>query len=209
MDRIESVIEKSKIFYDNGDPAHDVVHIARVMRLCEQIGKEEGANLEVLLAAAALHDLINLPKDHPERQFASQMAATQSMTILKESGFTDEEIEKVKNIITEHSYSLGKKPTSLESAVLQDADKLDALGAIGIMRTVTCGARFGAKYYDMADPFAKHRDLDDRSYTLDHFSTKLFKLPSLMNTNAGKIEATKRFEFMKEFIEEFRRELDC
>lgn len=200
MQRIDVLLEKARPFYDNGDPAHDFVHIQRVVGNCKGLGVAVGANLELLLPAAILHDVVNLPKNHPERLTASRMAAEKSERILQESGYNDSEIKQIAEIITEHSYSLGKKPSSIESAVLQDADKLDALGAIGIMRTVTCGCRLGSSYYSVTDPFASSRELNDRSFTIDHFFTKLFKLPELMNTETAKKEAQKRVEFMRSFL---------
>ncbi len=207
MNRIDCLFDKAKTFYDNGDPGHDIAHIVRVMKNCRLIGELEGAKLEVLLAAAILHDVVNLPKNHPERLQASQMAAKKSQAILEESGFSRVEMERISAVITEHSYSLGKKPSSIESAVLQDADKLDAIGAVGIMRAISCGNRLGAAYYDQADPFGERRSLDDKAFTLDHFYTKLFKLPELMNTKAAKMEADRRVEFMRAFVEQFTKEI--
>ena len=174
MQKIDKLFECAKDFYNNGDPAHDITHIKRVMGTCKVLAPSEGANLEIVLAAALLHDIVNLPKNHPERLSASQMAAEKSKVMLRDCGFSVGEIERIAIVITEHSYSLGKKPSSIESAVLQDADKLDALGAIGIMRTVSCGVRLGATYYEANDPFAKDRLLNDKEFTLDHFYNKLF-----------------------------------
>lgn len=201
------LLELAKSKYINGDPGHDYAHILRVKRICEEIGKSEKANLETLIPAAILHDIVNLPKDSPDRINASQMSANESKFILEQADFKEPEITIIRDIITEHSYSLGKKPSSLESAVLQDADKLDAIGAIGIMRAVTCGCRLGASYYDLSEPFPKSRDLDDKVFTIDHFYTKLFKLADKMNTNAGKIEAKRRLAFMNAFLDQLVSEI--
>ncbi|MEK6628584.1 MAG: HD domain-containing protein, partial [Bdellovibrionota bacterium] len=199
--------DKAKIFYDNGDPSHDFVHILRVVENCRRLGHAVQANLKILLPAAILHDVVNLPKNHPERLQASQMAAEKSRQVLAEVGYSEFEIDKIAEIITEHSYSLGCKPTSIESAVLQDADKLDALGAIGVMRTVSSGCRLGASYYDPAEPIAHERCLNDKAYTIDHFFTKLYKLPDLMNTEAAKIEAKERVYFMRSFLNQLTKEV--
>lgn len=200
--RVERLYAAIKPSYQNGDPGHDVSHIDRVMATCERLGAVEGADIEILVASAMLHDVVNLPKDHPERLQASQMAAKQSLQHLQEAGFESSEIERITNIIIEHSYSLGKQPSSIESAILQDADKLDALGAIGIMRAVTCGCRLGSSYYDPQDPLAEERELNDKRNTIDHFFTKLYKLPALMNTKEGRNEANRRVEFMRQFLRE-------
>ncbi len=206
--RIGLLFEKAKSFYDNGDPGHDIAHIQRVMNNCRWLCGLEGGNLEIVLAAAILHDVVNLPKNHPERLQASQMAAAKSKELLRQSDFQEHEIEQIAQVIIEHSYSLAKKPSSIESRILQDSDKLDAIGAIGIMRTVSCGARMGATYYDPLEPFAKTRELNDKAFTIDHFFAKLFKLPELMNTTAAKAEATKRVQFMQGFLEQLKTEID-
>ena len=207
MKRIESLFEKAKGFYDNGDPGHDIAHICRVMATCKRLCAVESADVETVLAAAILHDVVNLPKNHPERLRASQLAAEKSKGMLSDSGFSVVEIDRIVTVITEHSYSLGKKPSSIESAILQDADKLDAIGAIGIMRTVSCGFRLGSTYYQEQDPFAKGRELNDKAFTIDHFFTKLFKLPALMNTTSAKLEADRRVEFMKTFLDQLKSEI--
>jgi uncharacterized protein len=207
MIRFDVLLEKAKPFYDNGDPGHDFTHVQRVIANCERIGSKENANLDLLLPAALLHDVVNLPKNHPERKAASEMAAQKSQHILEAAGYSSEEILKIKEIITEHSYSLGKKPSTIESAVLQDADKLDALGAIGIMRTVTCGAKMGSTYYDPNEPFVKTRALNDKAFTIDHFEVKLLKLVDLMNTEAARKEALIRTGFMKQFLSQLANEI--
>ena len=93
-------------------------------------------------------------------------------------------------------------------AMLQDADRLDAIGAIGTMRAVTCGSKLGSSYYDMDDPFAKDRDLNDKNFTIDHFFTKLFKLGKGFNTEPAKIEGSKRIQFMRNFINQFSEEIN-
>lgn len=205
--RIERLLENARAFYDNGDPSHDFSHVRRVMSTCGTLAPTIGANLDIVLAAAVLHDIVNLPKNHPERAQASARAAEQSQAYLEEAGFTPEEIARIRSVITEHSFSRGMKPSSPESAVLQDADRLDSLGAIGILRTATCGARMGSSYYDAAEPFARTRGLDDKAFTIDHFYVKLLKLPELMNTDAGRREANRRAGFMLQFLETLRSEI--
>jgi uncharacterized protein len=208
MQRIEALFEKAKVFYDNGDPGHDIAHINRVVATCKSLSATEGADVEIVLAAAILHDVVNLPKNHPERLQASQMAAEKSKSMMSDSGFSEMEINRIATVITEHSYSLGKKPSSVESAILQDADKLDAIGAIGIMRAVSCGSRLGSSYYQEGDPFAEGRELNDKAYTIDHFFTKLLKLPDLMNTKSARLEADRRTEFMQTFLDQLKNEIE-
>ncbi|MBX9766257.1 MAG: hydrolase, partial [Bdellovibrionales bacterium] len=105
-------------------------------------------------------------------------------------------------------FSAGLKPTSPESEVMQDADRLDALGAIGIMRTVSCGVRMSASYYNQEEPIARGRPLDDKRFTIDHFFVKLLKLADAMNTKYGKEEARRRVEFMHQFLRQFETETE-
>ncbi len=205
--RLDKLIELAKDFYQNGDPGHDFAHVLRVMETARDFAVKLGAEQNILLPATLLHDVVNLPKDHPERKQASSYAAKKASEILQQLGFSEAEISRVTLVILEHSYSLGKTPTSLESEILQDADRLDALGAVGVMRTVSCGARMGAAYYHLDEPFAEKRELDDRRYTVDHFFNKLLKLSETMNTEPGRCEAQKRTVFMQEFLAQLKSEI--
>lgn len=189
------------------DPSHDLSHIERVLRSCLEIGEANQANLEVLMPAGLLHDVVNVPKNHPDRAKASSMAAEKAAEILKNYDYNQDEIAAIGQAILEHSFSAGHSPTSLESAILQDADRLDAIGSIGIMRMVTCGNKFGASFYNPEDPMAENRDYEDKKFSLDHFYTKLLKLESMMNTKQGKAEAKKRTDFMKSFLEQLKDEI--
>ncbi len=206
--RLNKLIEEVRGTYeDNGDPGHDFAHICRVIDSCRRIGRTVGANLETLLPAAVLHDVVNVPKNHPDRILASEQAAGEASRILMRAGYSAAEIEKIQIVILEHSYSLGKKPSSVESAVMQDADRLDAIGAIGLMRTVSCGCRMGAKYYSLEEPFAHTRALDDKKFTIDHLYVKLFKLGDQFNTEEARREGLKRITFMKEFVSQLQSEI--
>lgn len=207
--RLEKVIDLVRGTYDsNGDPSHDFAHILRVLNTCKSIGLKSGADLTILLPAALLHDVINVPKNHPDRLRASEMAAQEAAGILKSVGYSDDEIKKISVVIHEHSYSLGKTPSCLESAIMQDADRLDALGAVGIMRAVTCAAKMGTpRYYHPTEMIASTRALDDRTYAIDHFFVKLFKLVEKMNTEEGRLEAKRRGEFMNQFLTQLKGEV--
>lgn len=205
---MESLIQVVRpVYQSHSDPSHDWAHIQRVTQLALDIGRLEGADLEIVEMAALLHDIINLPKNHPERKNASRLAADEAQRILKEIKIEDSKIEWVRQVIEEHSYSRGSKPSTIEAAVVQDCDRLDTLGAIGIFRTASIGTQLGASFFNPEEFFARHRPLDDKKYTVDHFFTKLFKLPGLMNTASGRREAEKRVDFMKEFIAQLASEV--
>src|SRR3954454_338609 len=182
LDQIEALARDAAA----ADPAHDFSHSQRVLRNALQIARHEGGDPEVLAAAAYLHDIANLPKNHPESKFSSERSAERAAEILRELGFDERKVPLVQDAILCHSYSRGLTPETLEGRVFQDADRLDALGAIGIARTFATGGAMHRPLYSLEDPFLKQgRVADDKQYALDHFPLKLFKLGEIMQTPMG------------------------
>jgi len=207
MKRLESLIGLVKPFYTPDDPAHDWPHIGRVVATAKKLAENEDIDLPCLLAAVYCHDLVNLPKNHPDRSQASQLAADKAAPLLSQSGFNNDEILRIQQFVIEHSFSKGLKPTSLEAAILQDSDRLDTLGAIGVLRCASVNTQMKSAFYEPFDPLAKDRELDDKKYMVDHYFVKIFKLPELMNTTKGKELAEKRVSYMKGFLETLLREI--
>jgi uncharacterized protein len=207
MNRLEKLLPLVKPYYSSTDPAHDWAHVERVALLAKVLSEQLEVNLEWVLAAVYCHDLINLPKNHPDRKKASHLSADEAEALLKLSGFQVDEIKVIQDAIVQHSYSNGSTPTHLESAILQDADRLDALGAVGILRCASVNAKMESTFYDPNDPFAEGREHDDKKFMIDHYFVKLFKLPELMTTPMGKSLAYKRVEFMKRFLQELECEI--
>jgi uncharacterized protein len=207
MQRLEKLVSLIGHHYLSDDPAHDWNHVLRIINTIKKISKDLDIDLPCLLAAAYCHDLVNLPKNHPDRIKASELSANKSQQYLEDAGFTQSEIEKIKDIIIEHSFSKGLRPSSLEAAILQDADRLDALGAIGILRCASVNIQMKTKFYDSADPLAQQRELNDKEFMTDHYFVKLFKLPELMNTPPAKEEALRRTEIMRTFLNELMIEI--
>ena len=207
MKRLQTLIPLVKPFYTPEDPAHDWPHIGRVVAMAKKLSAAQSVDLPCLLAAVYCHDLVNLPKNHPDRSKASQLAAEKAAPLLHEAGFNHQEIEKIQQIVIEHSFSKGLIPSSLEAAILQDADRIDTLGAIGVLRCASVNTQMKSSFYDPFDPLAKERELNDKKYMVDHYFVKIFKLPDLMNTEQGKIEAKKRVEFMKLFLDTLMEEI--
>jgi uncharacterized protein len=207
MKRLETLIPLVKPFYTPEDPAHDWPHIGRVVALARKLAEGETVDLPCLLAAVYCHDLVNLPKDHPERSKASHLAAQKAKPLLLQSGFSPIEIEKIQQCVIEHSFSKGLKPTSLEAAIVQDSDRLDTLGAIGVLRCASVNTQMKTSFYDPFDPLAQQRELNDKKFMVDHYFVKIFKLPELMNTAKGKAEALKRVEFMQLFLSTLMSEI--
>ena len=132
------------------------------------------ADLLILLTAAYFHDLVSLPKDHPGRSSSSLLSAEQTVVLLTETfeGFPPEKIEGVRHAIHAHSFSAKVEPLTPEAKILQDADRLEALGAIGLARVFYTGGQLSQPLFDAADPLALHREPDDSRYSLDHLDRK-------------------------------------
>jgi uncharacterized protein len=107
----------------------------------------------------------------------------------------------------EHSFSKGLKPSTIESACVQDADRLDAIGAIGVLRCTAVNVQMKSSFYDPEDPFAQRRPLDDKHWMVDHYYVKLLKLAETMQTDAAKREGQRRVEFMSAFLEQLKSEV--
>lgn len=189
------------------DPAHDINHVRRVVKTAKKLCEREGAKLEVVLPAAYLHDCFTFPKNHPARVTSSSIAAEKAIEFLLSINYPSQYLDEIKHAIVAHSFSVGVKPTTIEAQIVQDADRLDALGAIGVTRCLQVSSSFGATLYNSDDPYAERRELDDKSYTLDHFQVKLFKLADQMNTLSAKQEADKRVQFMKLYVEQLGSEM--
>lgn len=207
----------------DADPAHDFEHVMRVYRNVQTICNSERMNMtrspkdvqagreadeKLTLAAALLHDIVRRPKtDVVTRAAAACESADAAKEILAEHGFCSEEIAAVSDAIRDHSFSRGTVPKTPEGKILQDADRLDALGAIGIARVFATGGALGRPFYSASNPFCVNRAPDDNTWTIDHFFQKLLKLESMMNTESGRKEAQDRTDIMRLFLEQIRREI--
>jgi Predicted HD superfamily hydrolase len=169
--------------------------------------KKEKADEKLVLSAALLHDIVSYPKSSKRSKFSSIDSAKKSKIILKKYGFSEKEITIVSDAIKDHSFSQNKVPETLEGKILQDADRLDALGAIGIARVFATSGSLNRPFYNIDDPFCTKRNPDDDLWAIDHFFNKLLKLESLMNTRSGKIEAKKRTNVLQEFLKQLKDEI--
>lgn len=191
------------------DTAHDLGHIRRVWSSACKIVEGDALDVdpEALRAAVVFHDLINLPKDHPERSTASRLSADAACKILSDMGWTGPRLQKVRHAIEAHSFSAGIPPVSAEAKVLRDADRLDALGAIGIARMMSVSGQLGRALYDTEDPLAQRRPLDDQRWAIDHFETKLFRLGDGMLTRTATEMAQSRISYMRDFLNRLQAEM--
>ncbi|OZI41296.1 hydrolase [Bordetella genomosp. 5] len=188
----------------DGDAAHDLTHLRRVWGTALELARgHPEADVLVVMAAAYLHDLVNLPKNHPQRAQASTLAARKARAALADAGFPADRLDAVAHAIEAHSYSAGIEPRTLEACIVQDADRLDALGPVGLARMLHAGASLGRAMAHPDDPLAQARPLDDSRYTLDHIEVKLATLPATMRTAAGRALGEARLAWMRDFRERF------
>ncbi|NHJ12626.1 MAG: HD domain-containing protein [Candidatus Thorarchaeota archaeon] len=169
--------------------AHEFEHIKRVYGIAMKIGNKMGADLRILKPATLLHD-IGRAKEETSEISHSILSGEMSEEILREVGYSDDEVQRVKAAIRTHRYSEGLRPTTLEGEILSDADKLDAMGAIGIFRAIAQATVKNAGI----EGFLKHSD------------EKLLKLRELMYTDEAKKLAEKRHSVLASFVKELRNE---
>jgi uncharacterized protein len=184
------------------DGSHDRSHLLRVWQNASTIAdREGGCDRSILAAAVILHDCVAVEKNSPLRSQASRLAAGRARTILGGLGWSTTRIDRTAHAIEAHSFSAGIAPETSEARVVQDADRLDAIGAIGIARCFYVAGRMGSSLYDPVDPSAANRPLDDRTYALDHFGVKLFTVAENFQTKAGQELAEQRTRTMRDFVQ--------
>ncbi|MCO5185232.1 MAG: HD domain-containing protein [Anaerolineae bacterium] len=189
------------------DAAHDREHVTRVVTNARRLAGDEQARLEIVIPAAWLHDFVLVPKDSALRSQASRLAADAAGRFLREAGYPAALIPEIEHAIAAHSFSAEIPPRTLEARIVQDADRLDALGAVGIARCIMTGVAMGGRLYHPEEPFPVNRPLDDHAYAVDHFYTKLFKLAATMNTAAGRAEAERRTAYMRGYLSQLAHEI--
>lgn len=192
---------------EGDDGSHDIAHILRVFKNAMRIHATEGGHGNVLAAAVLLHDCVSVEKNSPLRAQASRLAAEKASGILAEMGWETTDVEAVAHAITTHSFSANIPPETLEAKILQDADRLDAIGMVGAARCFYIAGRMASGLYDPVDPLAKQRPLDDKSFAIDHFEVKLFKLADGFQTEAGRALAGERHERLKQIRDMFLDEI--
>lgn len=198
--------EAAQKLYPAVDPSHDILHIRRVVRMASKLAVAEGANMEIVLPAAWLHDCVNVAKDDPRRKQASRLSADHAVAWLRGQGYPEQYLDGIHHAIAAHSFSANIPAETVEAKVVQDADRLDGLGAIGIARCFTVGTLLQRPYYFDGDILARRRTPDDAAQTIDHFFVKLFKTAETLQTAAGREEGARRIAFMRDYLEAFARE---
>ena len=198
-----------RAFNSNGtDGSHDLSHIVRVWRNAARIAATEpGSDLELIAAAVILHDCVAVEKNAPLRAQASRLSGERAREIIRPLGWSPARTGALAHAIVAHSFSAGIAPETIEARIVQDADRLDAIGAIGVARCFHAGGRMGGALYHPDEPAAVSRSLDDRAYALDHFPAKLFTVAEGFHTLEGQRMAAARTAAMRSFYETFLREV--
>lgn len=203
----DNLLKIAEIRQVKDDPSHDFQHILRVLNLVIKIGKSINADLDIVIPAALFHDTVVYKKNSPESKNEANESAEIAEQIL--SGFKEypkNKIEYVKICIKECSFSKGIKPNSIESKVLQDADRLEATGSISIMRTFASTGHMNMPLYAKEDPLCKKGAVKFRS-GVDLFYNRLLIVEKTMHTKFAKKIAKKRTIFLKKFLKQFEEEL--
>lgn len=203
VERIQKAVLEELHRTENDDGSHDIGHFQRVSALSCSFAREEKANELVAYTAGMLHDIVNLPKNHPNRKLCSQLASERASEILVQIQFPAELIDNVCHAIHAHSFSANVEPNTIEAKCVQDADRMEALGAFGLMRTFYVSGKFGSKIMHEIDPEGQDRNFNDKEYALDHFPLKLLTLYGTMKTEAGRKTALS----LSRFLEDFRNEM--
>ncbi len=172
-----------------------------------RIAEAEGARLDVVVPAALLHELFNYPKGHPDSPRSGEVCAEHAREVLRAEGCADEVTEAIAACIREHPFSRGIVPATIEGKVLQDADRLDAIGAIGIARCMATCADMKRPFYAPDDPFCAERAPDDKAWGIDHFYAKLLRIPDVLHTGAARAMAAERVGAMNAFLAQLGREI--
>ncbi|NOU50904.1 HD domain-containing protein [Pseudoalteromonas sp. JBTF-M23] len=207
MQHIEQACKNFMVNSVFADTAHDLTHIERVVKTAKELAQKEQADLAVVIPAAWLHDCVAVAKNHPDRARASKLAADKAIIFLKSIHYDKSKLDAIHHAIVAHSFSANVAPQTLEAKIVQDADRMDALGAIGVSRCMKVGGAIARHLYHPDDPFCESREADDMRYTLDHFFIKLLHIAQHMHTESAKQEARKRTDFMHTFLEQLKQEI--
>ena len=212
MDLIEKTREFAATFHEGEPSSHDMSHINRVETLCMEIQKEEGGDLFTLQLAALLHD-VGVIKEHEEGGDHALYSAEIATEFLGRAGLEKSIIEAVVYCILTHRFSRGKSPETLEARILQDADRLDALGAIGIFRSIlSMGALRMLKYTTGLDKGTSKKTVyieDPVEGFNEYMRYKPFTIPERLNTDTAKRIAGERLKIMHLYLEALNLETEA
>nr|MBC7244329.1 HD domain-containing protein [Chloroflexota bacterium] len=205
-------IEEARSYYSGVDAAHNFDHVLRVLKLAERICEAEGADMEILRAAVLLHDVARVAEDEGGPCHARE-GAERARAIL--AGHPAEKVEAVAHAIATHRFRDSAIPQTLEARILYDADKLDAIGAIGVARAYAIAGRHAQRLWaEVPRDYARRStdeargDVADAQHTPVHeYFFKLSKLKDTLFTATARAIASSRHDFMVQFFERLEREV--
>lgn len=206
MSELDQIAKISKKYFKNPVTGHDWFHVERVYQIAIKIGKDEKANIGILKPATLLHDIARKKEDMGKIKCHAQEGVKMARKILKNFNFPEEKIEKIAYVIKVHRYKQQIKPKTLEAQILQDADRLDSLGAINVGRIFSYGGEHKRPMHDPKIPPKSHYGSNSAT-SINHFFEKIFKLkPKTFNTKAGQQLALERYRYTKNFVKRFLQE---
>lgn len=206
---MDCLIDAAEKNISSDDVSHDLSHAKRVLLNAQRIAKNEKADLDIIVPSALFHDIIVYPKNSKKRYDSQKESAVFAEKILENIGsFPKSKISSVKDCIMECSFGKNILASTIESKILQDADRLEATGAIAIMRTFSSSGQMKRQFYDFDDPFCKKHKPDSMKFALDLFYERLLKVKDMMNTKSAKSIAKKRADFLKKFLSELKFEIE-
>ncbi|MBZ1345455.1 MAG: HD domain-containing protein [Candidatus Nealsonbacteria bacterium] len=209
LKRIEKIEKEAQKYFKGAKGSHDWDHVERVYNLALKIGKKEKADLEILKLSAILHDIGRKHQDEVNGRIDhGETGAKLAKKILEKYNFERKKVEKIIHCVETNRFRGNKKPESKEAKILFDADKLDAIGAIGIGRAFLFAGEVGAKLHDKDVDISKTKEYtkDDSAYR--EYLVKLRKIKDRMFTKEGKRIARERHKFMVNFFEHLNKEVD-
>jgi len=204
----ENIFEsKIKEIASSDDPAHDLLHFKRVVLMAKRLCEREKGNFNVVIPSAWLHDLVIVSKNDPLRNQASRLSAEKAIQYLKSIHYPVQYFDQIFHAIHGHSFSADIEVKTIEAKIVQDADRLDGLGAIGIARCFATSGLLKRPFYSVQDPFCETRSPDDSVYTVDHFFKKLFKTAETLKTASGREEGLQRVQRMRIYLNNLKMEI--
>ena len=197
-------IEQARNWYTDSDPVHDFEHVLRVYRMAERLAEAEGADVEIVRAAALLHDAQGSASGSELRGEHHHASADFAAQILTAEGWDAERIAAVQHCIRAHRYRGTEKPETLEAKIIFDADKLDVLGAIGVARVIGYATQAGTPWYvPPSEQFLNTgKEIEGETHSAYHEHIfKLRKVPDRMFTDTAREIAQERLRYLDEFFE--------
>jgi uncharacterized protein len=205
-------LERARVWYQSTDAVHDFEHVQRVYRMAERLAQAEGADLEIVRAAALLHDVEGTAPGEAARANHHHASADFAAEILAAEGWSNERISAVQHCIRAHRFRDNREPPqTIEAKVLFDADKLDVLGAVGVARVLIYAALAGEPLYaEPSEHFirSEQKDLDEPHSAYHEYLFKLSKIKDRLFTPTARMLAVGRHQYLEDYFNQLKMELN-